>query len=74
MAALPRGQQFFTVDEVAELLQVNRRTIINLLASGKLVGFRVGRNWRITREDLERFIEEGKSTDPSGREDPPHAP
>lgn len=50
----------YTVDEVADQLMVHRRTIINLLTSGKLVGFRVGRFWRITREHLECFIAQEK--------------
>jgi excisionase family DNA binding protein len=58
MAALPGGVEIFTVDEVAEILRLNRRTVLNLLQNGELVGFRAGRQWRIKREELERFTEQ----------------
>ena len=39
--------EVFTVEEVAEYLRTQATTISNLLASGELVGFRVGGEWRV---------------------------
>lgn len=38
---------FYTVDEVAELLQVNRRTILVYIKNGKLESERLGRKHMI---------------------------
>jgi excisionase family DNA binding protein len=72
MAALPRGPDILTVDQVAERLQVNRRTVLNLITAGSLVAFRVGRQWRIEHDDLQRYIDQMKNkptTPPEGTEE-----
>ncbi|MGE5764441.1 MAG: helix-turn-helix domain-containing protein [Mycobacterium leprae] len=44
-------------DEVAEIVGISRSKIYMLLASGELRSVAIGRSRRITREDLERYIE-----------------
>lgn len=56
MAALPEGQ-VFTLKQVAEWLQVTVATIRVLIHTGELQGFRVRRNWRITREALQAYMD-----------------
>lgn len=46
-----------TVDDVAAELQVNRQTIARWLRQGKLPGRKVGREWRVSRKALERYLE-----------------
>ena len=45
-----------TVTDVAEILFVGRNTIYDLLNSGELIGFRIGRGWRIPKANLEEYI------------------
>jgi excisionase family DNA binding protein len=59
MAALPEGQEIFTVDEVADILRVNRRIVLKMLNNQQLAGVKVGRAWRVTREALEQFLAGG---------------
>jgi excisionase family DNA binding protein len=48
---------FLTVDEVAEILRLNRRTVENWIKSGKLSALRFGRKGiRIERAEVERFV------------------
>jgi excisionase family DNA binding protein len=47
---LPR---FLTPEEVADLLRVSRRTVYNWLRAGELPALRIGKTWRIRREDIE---------------------
>lgn len=47
---LPR---FLTPEEVADLLRVSRRTVYNWLRSGQLPAIRIGKVWRVRREDIE---------------------
>jgi excisionase family DNA binding protein len=56
MAALPEGQEIFTLPEVAKFLRITRKTALDLVQSGDLQAFRVKRHWRVTREALENFI------------------
>ena len=48
------------VEEVARLLQVSTRTVYVLLKYGKLRGVRVGRAWRVPRDEVDRFLPPGK--------------
>ena len=45
-----------TPEQVAEKLQVKRRTVISWLQHGKLQGVRVGNLWRVKPEQVEQFI------------------
>lgn len=49
-----------TVFEVAEQLKVSAKTIRAWIESGKLEGYRFGKDYRINKESLERFINESK--------------
>ncbi|WGO98348.1 helix-turn-helix domain-containing protein [Saccharophagus degradans] len=53
--------QILTLKEVAAYLKLADKTAYKLAADGKLPGFKVGGSWRFKREDIERWIEEGKS-------------
>lgn len=46
-----------TSDQAAMVLQLTRRTITNMLDRGDLHGFRVGKEWRVSRTELVRFVE-----------------
>ena len=54
------GDLVYTTDEIAALLKVKRETVQDWLKSGRLVGFRVGRHWRVRRVVLEAFIQEAE--------------
>jgi excisionase family DNA binding protein len=49
-----------TVFEVAEQLKVSAKTIRLWIETGKLTGYRFGKDYRISKEDLEAFIESSK--------------
>lgn len=55
---------YLTVDEIAEMLQVSIDTVRNWINRKKdpLPAFKLGREWRVERADLERFIQERKNT------------
>lgn len=45
------------VSEVADYLRVPVPTIYKLLQEGRLPGFKVGKHWRIRRQDLKDFTD-----------------
>lgn len=51
--------EVYTLKEIVDLLQVTRRTTYNWIKDGKLKAFRVGKEWRVTKEALEEFIQAG---------------
>lgn len=44
------------IEDVMELLCIGRNTAYNLLNSGELKGFRIGRSWRIPKEAVNEYI------------------
>ena len=51
--------RLYTLTEVADILRVTRRTLYNYIKSGQLKAVKMGREWRITHENLKGFIESG---------------
>ena len=45
-----------TVDEVAQLMRVSNMTVYRLIKSGQMAAIRVGKNYRIRRRDVERYL------------------
>ena len=45
-----------TIDELCEVLMIGKNTAYQLLTSGKIKSFRIGRAWKIPRESLDDFI------------------
>jgi excisionase family DNA binding protein len=48
-------EKFLTLDEVAELLKVDKRTIMKEIHAGKLKTFKIGRQYRIADREIQRF-------------------
>lgn len=58
---MDKDRQFFTPSEVAKELQLNLLTIYKYIRNKKLLAIMFGRNYRITKEDLDKFIESNKT-------------
>jgi len=56
MNTLTDSSLFMTVSEVAEYLRVGKSTVWRWIDKGQLPAFRIGRSWRVRREDLERYV------------------
>ncbi len=49
--------QLLTAAQVAERLQLRERTVTSWLRQGFLRGFKLGKEWRVSPEDLRSFLE-----------------
>lgn len=49
-------KKIFTPEEIADELSVSRKSVYVWLQKKELVGFKVGKLWRVTRADLETFL------------------
>ena len=45
-----------TPREIMDILGIGKNSMYDLLSSGQLKGFRVGRSWRVTADALEEFM------------------
>ena len=51
-------EKLLTPTDVANHLQVNKRTVTQWLRRGHLRGFKIGKEWRVSARDLENFLEQ----------------
>lgn len=49
-------EPLLTVGEVAQIMRVSNMTVYRLIKSGQLAAIRVGKNYRIRRKDVERYL------------------
>lgn len=53
-------EKYYTIREVAEILQVTERTIFRYIhpdAPVKLKAVKIGKSWRIAESDLKEFLD-----------------
>ena len=62
--ATPR---MLTVGEIADYLRVDRSTIYHLLRRKELPAFKVGRDWRFTMEEIDRWCAKRETRIPRHR-------
>jgi excisionase family DNA binding protein len=63
-------EEVYSVQEVAQNLKVSERTVRNWIESGELLAFPIGkRGYRISKADLQAFIEERKKRNPALKDD-----
>ena len=53
--------EILTVEQLQELLYIGKNTAYELLNSGKLKGFRIGRVWKIPVKAVEEYITESRN-------------
>ncbi|NMS90682.1 helix-turn-helix domain-containing protein [Clostridioides difficile] len=50
-------EKFYTIDQVAEILEMHHKTIRKFIKDEKLKANKAGKQWRISKEDLDRFMD-----------------
>lgn len=56
-----KSNSFYTVEQVAELLQIHWQTVLNYIKGGKLEAVKLGRGYRISQDALNLFIQKQSS-------------
>jgi putative molybdopterin biosynthesis protein len=49
-------EKYYTIEEVAEMLKVVYLTVYRWIQDGKLKAYKAGKQYRINKTDLDRFI------------------
>lgn len=57
----------YTLEEIAELLHITRRTLYSYVKEGKLKGVKVGKYWRVTEKNLEELLSTGTDVSDANR-------
>ena len=52
--------QYYSIEEVSKILKVAYLTIYRWVRSGKLMAYKAGKQYRITKKDLENFLKGNK--------------
>lgn len=49
----------YTLEEVASIIQVTRRTVYTYIKNGSLKAVKIGKYWRVSEANLQDFINNG---------------
>lgn len=52
-------KMYYSLAEVANMLGITRRSMYNYLEAGKIKAIKVGRNWRISANDVQEILTNG---------------
>ena len=55
---MENAKAVLTIGEVAEMLRVHPTTVYRLLKRGDIPGFKIGGNWRVSVNALDRWMSE----------------
>jgi excisionase family DNA binding protein len=55
------SKQYYSVEEIANILEVSIDTVRNWIKQGRLEAFKVGRDYRISQEQFDRFMNERRT-------------
>ena len=62
--------QTYTVEQAATALSLDRDTLRKWLRAGRIGGFKAGTDWRLTKDDLDAFIERNRNSYRPGQPSP----
>ena len=54
--------KIYTVDEIAEVLTLKPTTVRVMLQNKEINGFKAGKAWRVTEDDLKEYIKKQGGT------------
>ena len=49
--------ELLKIEEIQNILHIGRNKTYELLKSGKIKGFKIGREWKATAESVEEYID-----------------
>jgi excisionase family DNA binding protein len=52
---------FYTTEEIADLLKISAKTVREMIKSKRLQAVRVGKEYRITEDQIRQYIKDNKT-------------
>ena len=65
------NSEVLTVEEVANYLRIDIRTVYRLAKRGDIPCIKIGRQWRFNRDDIKELVSGGLHNKENGRADLP---
>jgi len=56
-----KQEKFYTARELADILKLNIMTIYRYIKAGKLKAYKIGKEFRINKEEFQRFLDKTKT-------------
>lgn len=53
---LNNTKDILTLKELQELLHIGKNTALRLVQSGEIEAFRVGKQWRVSKENVAKYV------------------
>jgi len=63
-----KEKEFYTVKELAELLEVTAQTIYRMMRRGQIAYYSIGRAKRFRRSDVESFLDHCRTVQTDGQQ------
>lgn len=57
-----KENDFYTARELADKLRINIMTIYRYIKAGKLKAYKIGKEFRISKEEFNKFLQDSKTT------------
>jgi len=57
MTVRMRGKDFYTINEIVDILPIGRVSIAAYIRAGRIMGVKIGRLWYIEKIELDRFLD-----------------
>ncbi|GAH13038.1 unnamed protein product [marine sediment metagenome] len=56
----PTMDKWLTLEQIAEYLQMSTSSIYKMAQAGKIPAYKVGRQWRFKKEEIDRWVQRNK--------------
>jgi excisionase family DNA binding protein len=56
-----KDKEFYKAEDLAKLLEVNIMTIYRYIKAGRLKAYKIGREFRIDKNEFQRFLDKVKT-------------
>lgn len=53
--------EIFTVSQTAQYLKVCDKTVRRLISKNELIASKIGKSWRIQKEDIDNYLKENRN-------------
>ncbi len=53
-------EKWLTLEQIAEYLQMSTSSIYKMAQASKIPAYKIGRQWRFKKEEIDRWVEEQK--------------
>jgi putative molybdopterin biosynthesis protein len=57
---MDKQQEFYTADELADILKVNIMTIYRYIKAGKLEAYKFGKEFRVEKSEFNNFLKKSQ--------------